>query len=159
MFKQALHFGKTIKQDSTYIFPSERKEGPVHRDTTTHAFRDIAIKLELNGANLYCLKHTVKTGLARLGIPKDIRDRTMNHNMKQSDVGDGYDHYDYYDECFDALFKWQDHLKNIMGIGVKKRRNSIGENLLIFPNTVIVRPDEIWEGRAKSIFCSLPKDL
>ena len=84
---------------------------------------DIARTLNLEGANLYCLKHTVKTGLARLGVTKEIRDRVMNHSLKQSDVGDGYNHHTYYPECYRALSQWQDRLRDI--IDGKRRGNVI----------------------------------
>ena len=63
------------------------------------------------------LRRTLETRFAELRIPKEIRDRVLNH--VSSDVGDKhYNMHDYADEKRDALTRWSAALSAILwGIG------------------------------------------
>lgn len=54
------------------------------------------------------LRRTVETGLARLGIGKEVRDRVLNH-VDSSVGGQYYNRHDYDAETREALQRWADH--------------------------------------------------
>ena len=59
------------------------------------------------------LRTTVKTGMARLGILREIRDRVQNH--KPQGIGDkGYNFHEYMDEKRDALERWVAHIEKLI---------------------------------------------
>jgi integrase len=59
------------------------------------------------------LRRTVETRLAELRIPKEIRDRVLNHAA--SDVGSKhYNRHDYADEKREALNRWALALQAIL---------------------------------------------
>jgi integrase len=60
------------------------------------------------------LRRTVGTRLAELRVPKEIRDRVLNHAV--GDVGTKhYNVHDYADEKRDALTRWARELRAIIG--------------------------------------------
>ncbi len=60
------------------------------------------------------LRGTVKTGMARIKVMKEIRDRIQNHAL--TDVADlHYDAHDYLDEKRAGLMKWEQELRRIIG--------------------------------------------
>ena len=61
---------------------------------------------------LHDLRRTLRTNLAKLGIPRDIAERTLNHAMGELDRV--YDHHDYRDEKRRALDAWADRLDLIL---------------------------------------------
>ena len=59
------------------------------------------------------LRRTLETRMAALGIPKDHRDRVLNH--VPADVGSKhYDRHDYLAEKRTALTRWNDALATIV---------------------------------------------
>ena len=55
----------------------------------------------------------MKTGLAKLSIPREIRDRVQNH--KPQGVGDrDYNFHDYLDEKREALERWGAHIEKLL---------------------------------------------
>ena len=61
------------------------------------------------------MRHTVKTGLAQLGVPDGISDRFTNQVTGQrARVGSRYDHHTYMDEKRRALRLWQLRLMEIV---------------------------------------------
>ena len=59
------------------------------------------------------LRTTVKTGMAALRIPREIRDAVQNH--KPQGIGDrAYNFHDYANEKREALHRWTDHVEKIV---------------------------------------------
>ena len=59
------------------------------------------------------LRTTVKTGMAALRIPREIRDAVQNH--KPQGIGDrAYNFHDYADEKREALQTWADHVEKVV---------------------------------------------
>jgi hypothetical protein len=58
------------------------------------------------------LRRTGRTGLAKLGVNKDVAERILNH-VREDMVG-VYDTYDYLDEKRAALQKWSNYLKSLV---------------------------------------------
>ena len=62
------------------------------------------------------LRRTFRTRLSAMGVPKDIRDRLMNHSPR--DVGERhYDQWQFLPEKRAALFAWSECVKGIIGNG------------------------------------------
>lgn len=61
------------------------------------------------------LRRTGATGLARLRVPKEIRERVLNHveGQQRKGVAEIYDRYEYLDEKRDALDLWAAQVRNI----------------------------------------------
>ena len=100
-----------------YLFPthSRRRMGPMRGDSLAEAMEgfgrrlhgsDDAIKTwHADPPSPHDLRRTVGTRLAELRIPKEIRDRVLNHIA--GDVGSKhYNLHDYADEKRDALNRW-----------------------------------------------------
>ncbi len=59
------------------------------------------------------LRRTTSTGLTRMGFPRFIADRFLNH--VEPGVGRVYDRYDYLKEKTEAAQAWSRHLKSVIG--------------------------------------------
>jgi hypothetical protein len=56
----------------------------------------------------------VKTGMARVGVTREIRDAVQNH--KPQGIGDrAYNFHAYAPEKREALQRWADHVMSIVG--------------------------------------------
>ena len=60
--------------------------------------------------------------MSRLGVPKDVRERILNHggNRKGSVTEGVYNHYEYDTEKRAALELWADALDGIIGCGPRE---------------------------------------
>ena len=65
-------------------------------------------KLGISAFTLHDLRRTGRTGLARLGVERDIAERILNH-VQEKIVGT-YDVYDYLNEKRNALESWERRL-------------------------------------------------
>jgi integrase len=107
-----------IKKDQQYLFASPVKKGlPIQAHSLTVAMQRMAKNIQGEAAKTWSadppsphdLRRTFRTKLSALGVPKDIRDRLMNH--KPRDVGERhYDQYDFLLEKRQALISWAEHL-------------------------------------------------
>ena len=99
---------------SKYVFPG-RSSGIMDRQTPSKAFAAIA---KQNGADLtlHDCRHLFGTGLARLRVPAEIRQRLLHHvtGRKASPTTDIYDEHDYLPEKRRALELWQARLIEIV---------------------------------------------
>jgi integrase len=112
LFEQAL----AASNGSRYVFPShETKDGILGEYTARQAVLRL---FEQNKLTCSCfrpkdLRTTVKTGMARLGVPREVRDAVQNH--KPQGIGDkAYNMYDYLPEMRKALQLWTDHVLNLV---------------------------------------------
>lgn len=67
---------------------------------------------EVSDWRLHDLRRTVRSGMARLGIPNEIAKKVTNH--KQGGIDAIYNRYDYLPERHRALNAWADLLENII---------------------------------------------
>jgi integrase len=58
------------------------------------------------------LRRTVRTYLGRLGVPRDIAERCLNHVVGEMDSI--YDHGDYLPERRDALQRWAVYVEQLI---------------------------------------------
>ena len=115
-----------IEPQEQYLFPttSQRRRGPVQSTSLSRAMRYLGARLHGDGDAIrtwradppspHDLRRTVGTRLAELRIPKEIRDRCLNHAA--GDVGSiHYNLHDYADEKREALNRWALALGAILG--------------------------------------------
>ena len=66
---------------------------------------------------LHDLRRTAGTGMASVGVPVSTISRILNHS--EGGVTKIYNRFSYADEKRDALDRWGQRLKAILGLGVK----------------------------------------
>ena len=112
LFKQAL----AVSNGSRCVFPShETEDGFLGEYTARQAVLRLfeQNKLTCSRFKPKDLRTTVKTGMARLGVPREIRDAVQNH--KPLGIGDkAYNMHDYLPEMRMALQLWTDHVLKLV---------------------------------------------
>jgi len=63
---------------------------------------------------LHDLRRTARTGMTRLGVPRDHAEAALNHVSGRSALERTYDRHDYAAEVLDALGRWQGHVAGIV---------------------------------------------
>lgn len=100
-----------------YVFPGQRK-GTSHindkhmSEALGHACARLA-SLGLESFYTHDLRRTVETGMAAAKVPKEYRDRVLNH-VDASVGGVHYNVHDYKDEKREALEKWARRLESML---------------------------------------------
>lgn len=74
---------------------------------------DAASKVE--GWRFHDLRHTARTGMTRLGVPRDHAEAAINHLSGRSKLERTYDRHDYAAEIIAALSTWQGHVAGLVG--------------------------------------------
>jgi integrase len=101
---------------SRYIFTSnETENGILGEYTARQAILRLFEQGKLTGNHFKPkdLRTTVKTGMARLGVPREVRDAIQNH--KPQGIGDkAYNMHDYLPEMRKALQLWTDHVMKLV---------------------------------------------
>jgi len=114
-----------LKADDEYLLPtrSRRRAGPIRGNRLTQAMDYFGRRLAGHSVAArtwraepptpHDLRRTLETRLAGLRIPKEIRDRVLNH--VSGDVGSKhYNLHDYADEKREALNRWADVVEAIV---------------------------------------------
>ncbi|WP_394695105.1 tyrosine-type recombinase/integrase [Pseudoxanthomonas japonensis] len=108
-----------------YVFPGQRA-GTAHindkhlSEALGNACRRLA-RLGLRPFTTHDLRRTVETGMAAARVPKEYRDRVLNH-VDASVGGKHYNVHDYKDEKREALEKWARRLESML---VPERSNVV----------------------------------
>ena len=63
------------------------------------------------------LRRTARTGMTRLGVPRDHAEAAINHVSGRSALERTYDRHDYAEETAVALSRWQAHVAALYGHG------------------------------------------
>lgn len=103
--------------EGDFVFPGVRKGTPHINDkhmseALGHACARLA-SLGLEPFYTHDLRRTVETGMAAAKVPKEYRDRVLNH-VDASVGGAHYNVHDYNDEKRDALEKWARRLEAML---------------------------------------------
>ena len=111
-------FALSLMRDGFNLYPT----------TLSHRFRDVTRGLGMiepkaapddpdeSRFRLHDLRHCCATGMARLRIPQEIRERVQNQvTGRRLTVGSRYDHHEYLDEKRAALAAWEAELLRIVG--------------------------------------------
>ena len=112
LFRRAVE----LAGDAPFVFPSDKTRNAILGEYTLGQATERLItsgRMKCKPFSPKDLRTTVKTGLARLGIPREIRDRVQNH--KPQGVGDrDYNFHDYIDEKREALERWAAHIETLI---------------------------------------------
>ena len=102
-------------QEGAYVF-SSRTGYPISPGSVTKAFVRTRAKLEAEGIRVHDLRRTVGSLMAEYGVPRDVRERILNHGGKRKgSITEGtYTWYDYDAEKRAALELWADALDCIV---------------------------------------------
>jgi integrase len=127
-----------LNGDSDFLFNTRlSRSGPIDRHTLTVAMVRFAKSLKGPAAKTWLaepptphdLRRTVNTRLARMGIPKEIRDRVLNHVASLRDPeSKHYNTHEYEREKRDAFSRWATEIEAlikpapVVPIRVKGRR-------------------------------------
>ena len=113
-----------LSGDSEFLFPTRLgRGGPIGRHTLTVAMVRFAKSLKGPTAKTWHqeiptphdLRRSCNSRLARMGIPKEIRDRTLNHITSLRDPeSKHYNLYEFQAEKREALGKWADVIATII---------------------------------------------
>ena len=117
--------------DKVFVFPSRIPGQPVAQKalglaqyTARHADPESGVKDPIEVPwTVHDLRRTVATGLAKLGCPRVVQDRILNH--VDNSVAAIYDRHRYNDEARAWLQKWADQLdaltvRNVVAISAAK---------------------------------------
>ena len=114
-----------IEPGEQFLLPTRslRRNGPVRGNSLTQAMDNFSEHLrgdavvvrtwKTEAPTPHDLRRTVGTRLAELRVPKEIRDRVLNHTA--SDVGSKhYNLHDYADEKREALSRWGSVIRSLL---------------------------------------------
>ena len=117
-------FRKAIEAagDSEFVFPGTRPAAPIASHSVSQAMQRTRDKVGLEDITMHDLRRTAGTYMSRLGVPKDVRERILNHGgSRKGSITDGvYNHYEYDAEKRAALQLWADALDGIIGTGPRE---------------------------------------
>ena len=98
-------YARKLFHDGFHFYPT----------TLSHRVRDIVREHGINDFRLHDLRHCAATGMAKLGIPCEIRERVLNQvTGRRQSIGARYDQHEYLAEKRDALARWEAHLLSIV---------------------------------------------
>jgi integrase len=108
-----------------FLFPGRRIGSPIRGQSLSNAMLRFGDELADKGeaattwraepATAHDLRRTFATRMAALGVPKEIRDRLLNHAPESGDIeGAHYNVYDYLSEKRRALAQWDAALAAIL---------------------------------------------
>ncbi|MCH8112994.1 MAG: site-specific integrase [Proteobacteria bacterium] len=91
---------------------SPDKQQPIAPRSIAHALKDNLDKIGVANVRTHDLRRTCSSGLASLGVTKNIRERVLNHTMDKLDRS--YDQHFYDDEKRAALERWAARIEAIL---------------------------------------------
>jgi integrase len=102
---------------SPHIFPGENPGSHILPRSVSKAMERTRVQLGIPDVTIHDLRRTVGTRMSELGVPRDVRERILNHGGKRSgDLTDGvYNRYGHDPEKRAALELWADALDAILG--------------------------------------------
>ncbi|MCV0369653.1 site-specific integrase [Filomicrobium sp.] len=101
---------------SEFLFPGPDGTS-IHPRSVSKAMERTRVCVGLGNINIHDLRRTVGSLMTKYGVPKDVRERVLNHGGKRtSSVTESvYSWYDYDPEKRAALELWADVLEAIIG--------------------------------------------
>jgi integrase len=60
------------------------------------------------------LRRTARTGMTRLGVPREHAEAALNHLGSRTPLERVYDRHDFSDEIIAALLRWQQHVESLV---------------------------------------------
>jgi integrase len=109
-----------------YLFPSRLSHGePIDRHALTTAMRRFGEDQQIKERpSPHDLRRTVNTRMAKMEVPKEVRDKVLNHTRRSDPEGRSYNKHDYRGEKAAAFSRWAEEIKRITNATpvVPKRR-------------------------------------
>jgi integrase len=120
LFRQAVE----AAGQSEFIFPGERTGLHIASRSVSKAMERTRAKLGIEAITMHDLRRTAGTYMSQYGVPKDVRERILNHGgMRKGSVTESvYNRYEYDAEKRAALELWADALAGIIGHGPSEVR-------------------------------------
>jgi integrase len=112
LFRQAVEAaGK-----SEFVFPGERSPSHIASRSVSKAMERTRDKLGIKDITMHDLRRTAGTYMSQYGVPKDVRERILNHGgMRKGSITESvYNRYEYDAEKRAALELWADALAGII---------------------------------------------
>ncbi|MBU2582235.1 MAG: site-specific integrase [Alphaproteobacteria bacterium] len=105
------------ESQSEFVFPGRGAlERSIDPHAVTRAMSRLTAKLGIANATVHDLRRTMGTGLARLGVTKDIRARVLNHVDGARSITDAvYNQHEFWSEKRVAMELWEADLLRIVG--------------------------------------------
>lgn len=103
--------------DNAYAFPGAIPGTHILPRSVSKAMERTRVELGIADVTIHDLRRTVGTRMSELGVPRDVRERILNHGGKRAgDLTDGvYNRYEFDAEKRAALELWADALDAILG--------------------------------------------
>lgn len=103
--------------DGTYVFPGIVAGAHVLPRSVSKAMERTRDQLGIADVTLHDLRRTVGTYMSQLGVPRDVRERILNHGGKRTgNITDSvYNRYTFDTEKRAALELWADAVDAILG--------------------------------------------
>jgi integrase len=123
------------------VWPVDREAAPEELllgRTTRNGFRGFSrLKARVDAASgvtgwrWHDLRRTARTGMTRLGVPRDHAEAAINHISGRSALERTYDRHDFAPEALAALALWQGHVAGLVGraaevVALAERRRPAG---------------------------------
>jgi integrase len=115
LFRQAVE----AAGESEFVFPGERSPSHIASRSVSKAMQRTRDKLGIKDITMHDLRRTAGTYMSQYGVPKDVRERILNHGgMRKGSITESvYNRYEYDAEKRAALELWADALAGIIGNG------------------------------------------
>ena len=108
LFRAALVAGK----DNPFVFPARRLEpAALDGNQVSRQCKEVFRAIEVGQMRLHDLRHQTATGMAKCGVPLDVRERVQNQiTGRKGSIGSRYDQYEYLSEMRRSLSLWEARL-------------------------------------------------
>lgn len=117
-------------EDDTGLDPGFRLLGRA-RDSGLSGFSKVKAALDkasgVTGWDWHDLRRTARTGMSRLGVPREAAEAALNHVSGRAGLVGVYDRHEYRIEAIAALSAWQEHVAGL----VKPREDMAPGNVVM----------------------------
>ena len=112
LFRQAVE----AAGESEFVFPGQRSPSHIASRSVSKAMERTRDKLGIKDVTMHDLRRTAGTYMSQYGVPKDVRERILNHGgMRKGSITESvYNRYEYEAEKRAALELWADALAAII---------------------------------------------
>jgi integrase len=86
-----------VSEDSECVFPGQRNFSHIGSRSVSKAMERTRIKLGIKDITMHDLRRTAGTYMSQYGVPKEVRERILNHGgMRKGSITDSvYNRYEY----------------------------------------------------------------
>ncbi len=104
-----------LATDSEFVFPSPVTGKPMEEKAGSRAWRRARTGTGLEDVHVHDMRHTLVTGLAKMGISEELAGRMVNHSGGQTSItAKVYNQFSYDDEKRRAFEAWEAHIMSVV---------------------------------------------